>query len=109
MVDGHGLELGLCNQLRRVCESALMPPSKWLGHNVESLLRSLRSFFSFCAASQLTASKDGKRNFLGVLIRSSISKHLGKRLNYNISDWFSGHIAKHWIKSALRDFPESKS
>ena len=55
------------------CNKALMPLSKWLGHRVESLFRSLRSFFSFWAASQLTGSNWGNLNFLGVLIRSSIS------------------------------------
>ena len=55
------------------CNRALIPLNKWLGHKVESEFRSLRSFFSLAAASQLTASNCGNRNFLGVLMRSSIS------------------------------------
>ena len=73
IVGGGGRNSMCGSQVFRACKSALIPLNKWLGQSVESEFRSLRSFFSLRAASQLTASNCGNLNFCGVLIRSSIS------------------------------------
>merc|ERR1740129_433131 len=56
-----------------VVTSALIPLRRLRGHGVLSLFRSLRSFFNFPAANQFTTSKEGKRNFGGLLNLFSIS------------------------------------